>query len=288
MLLELRLSAQAQNPAGANAQKHGIAVVDISYIFKKHDRFRATMEAMKKEMTTPRPSSRPTATRFAQMEEQRNTFNAGSPEYKQLDEELARNMAEFNLKMTRLRKSFLEREAKVYYQTYLEVSDAVKYYAERHDIGIVIRFNGEPVDPNRREDVLREINKPVVFQNQIDITPDILALLNRDAAANAASRPAARRDRRFPGNRPPRSVVGRQFGPAGGCETDRSRIRPPQCPPRTPPHSGACCRCLFRAANARFANRSRWKASATSAAGTSGSNFARPRPARASRLSAAI
>ena len=89
-------------------------------------------------------------------------------------------MAEFNLKMGKLRKEFLEREAKVYYQTYLEVVDAVKYYAKRQNIGLVLRFNGEPVDPNRRDDVLREINKPVVVQDQIDITPDMLALLNRD------------------------------------------------------------------------------------------------------------
>ena len=65
----------------------------------------------------------------------------------------------------------MEREAKVYYQTYLEVVDAVNYYAKRQNIGLVLRFNGEPVDPNRREDVLREINKPVVMQDQIDITP---------------------------------------------------------------------------------------------------------------------
>ena len=77
----------------------------------------------------------------------------------------------------------MEREAKIYYQAYLEVNDAIKYYAQRHDIGLVIRFNGDKVDANRREDVLREINKTVVYQNQIDITPDILALLNRDAAA---------------------------------------------------------------------------------------------------------
>ena len=73
--------------------------------------------------------------------------------------------------MGKLRKDFMEREAKVYYQTYLEVVDAVKYYAKRHNIGLVMRFNGEPVDPNRRDDVLREINKPVVMQDQIDITP---------------------------------------------------------------------------------------------------------------------
>ena len=100
-------------------------------------------------------------------------------------------MADFNLKMGKLRKDFLEREAKVYYQTYLEVVDAVKYYAKRQNIGLVLRFNGEPVDPNRRDDVLREINKPVVVQDQIDITPDVLALLNRDQQGGAAARPAA-------------------------------------------------------------------------------------------------
>ena len=99
-------------------------------------------------------------------------------------------MAEFNLKMSKLRKEFLEREAKVYYQTYLEVSDAVKYYAKRHDIGLVMRFNGEPVDPNHRDDVLREINKPVVLQDQIDITPDMIALINRDQRGRPRRRPA--------------------------------------------------------------------------------------------------
>jgi hypothetical protein len=37
--------------------------------------------------------------------------------------------------------------------------------------------------------VLREINKPVVFQNQVDITPDILLLLNRDAKPPTTARP---------------------------------------------------------------------------------------------------
>jgi hypothetical protein len=85
--------------------------------------------------------------------------------------------------MGKLRKDFLEREAKVYYDTYADVVRVVTYYAQRQKIGLVLRFNGEPVDPNRREDVLREINKPVVVQDQIDITPDVLALLNREQQA---------------------------------------------------------------------------------------------------------
>ncbi len=187
--LSITANAQQPNPAGANATKHGVAVVDISYIFKKHDRFRNTMESMKKEMETIEGDLKADKERVDQKAEQRNQYNAGTAEFKKLDEEVARMTADFQLKMGRLRKDFLEREAKVYYATYLEVVNAVDQYAKRRDIGLVIRFNGEQVDGNKREDVLREINKPVVWQDQIDITPDVLAILNRDSVPAAAGRP---------------------------------------------------------------------------------------------------
>lgn len=180
------LNAQGPNQAGANASKYNIAVVDISYIFKNHARFKSTMESMKKEMEGIETELKADREKIAQQEQERNRFNAGSPEFKQLDEQIARKMADFNLKMGKLRKDFLEREAKVYYQTYLEVVDAVTQYAQRQQIGLVLRFNGEPVDPSRREEVLREINKPIVVQDRIDITPDIIMIVNRSAPAAAA------------------------------------------------------------------------------------------------------
>jgi Skp family chaperone for outer membrane proteins len=187
------LYAQAPHPLGVNASKYGMAVVDISAIFKRHTRFKTTMDNMKKEMEGIESELKADREKITQAEAHRNTFSPGAAEYKKADEEVARMMAEFNLKMGRLRKDFLEREAKVYYQTYLEVVDAVNYYAKRQNIGLVLRFNGEPVDPNRRDDVLREINKPVVMQDQIDITGDVLVLLNRDqqqTGGTQATRPA--------------------------------------------------------------------------------------------------
>ena len=174
---------QAPSPHSANATKHGIAVVDISYIFKKHIRFLATMESMKKEMETIEVNLKAEQAKIAQAQEKRDTYNVGTAEYKQADQEVARMMAEFNLKMTQLRKDFLEREAKVYYQTYLEVVNTVGQYAQRHGIGLVIRFNGETADGTRREEVLREINRPIVYQDRIDITPEIEAILNRQQTA---------------------------------------------------------------------------------------------------------
>ncbi len=178
-----------QSAYSANASTHGIAVVDISFIFKNHARFKAAMDAMKNDMDSIEAQLKTRRDQIAQIEEQRNKFSVGTDQYKQLDERLAKEMSDFNLDMTKKRKEFLDREAKEYYKTYLEIVDAVSTYARARNIGMVIRFNGDPVDPNRREDVLREINKPVVFQNQVDITPDIVQMINRDTMTGGGQTP---------------------------------------------------------------------------------------------------
>jgi len=208
------LNAQAPNQAGANASKYGIAVVDISYIFKKHDRFNAQREAMKKEMETIEAELKADRETIAKQEQQRNQYNPGAPEYKQLDEQIARKMADFNLKMGKLRKEFLERESKVYYQTYLEVVDAITQYAQRQNIGLVLRFNGEPVDANNRDNVLREINKPIVVQDRVDITPDIIMMVNRSGPGAANAPQASGAPQGQPGG-VPRTAQGTQFAPQG-------------------------------------------------------------------------
>ena len=147
---------------------------------------------MKSEMETAEGKLKSDRDAIAAKGRTAQQYNTGAPEYKQMDEEIARLKAEFNLTAGRIRKDFLEREAKVYYQTYLEVGNAVKYYAQQHNIGLVLRFNGDQVDPNLREDVLRAINKPVVHQNNIDITPDVLALLNRGGGRRGAAPVAGR------------------------------------------------------------------------------------------------
>ena len=137
---------------------------------------------------------------IAKMQERLEALKPGTPDYKQLDEQVAKAKAAFNVKASQQRKEFLDREARIYYDTYLEVNDAVKYYAQRHNLGLVVRFNGDPTDPNRREDVLRAINRPVVYQNAIDITPDVLQELNRSATVARVPRwrrPARRATIRF-------------------------------------------------------------------------------------------
>ena len=166
--------------AGQNATRYKVAVVDISYIFKNYQRFKAMMDQMKTDVEAAEQVLSEERRKINQdAENAAATYKPGTPEFTREEERLTEVKTKFNLRMQKQRKEFLDREAKIYYQAYLEVNDAVKYYALRNDLGLVLRFNGDPIDPNDRQDVLRAINKPVVFQNGIDITPDVLRDLDR-------------------------------------------------------------------------------------------------------------
>lgn len=76
----------------------------------------------------------------------------------------------------------MEQEGKLYYKVSLEIDDAVKLIATRNNIALVLKFNGDDVDANDRNDILRNINKPIVyFDKNMDITPFVLQELNRSA-----------------------------------------------------------------------------------------------------------
>jgi Skp family chaperone for outer membrane proteins len=175
--------AQAVGSASANVSRYGVAVVDIGYVFKNHKRFQAERDAMKRDVEAAENALREETQAIQKLQERLEQLKPGTQDFKDLDDEVAKRKADFNLRATKQRKEFLDREARIYFKTHLEVDDAVKQFAQRHNIGLVIRFNGDEPDPNRREDVLRAINRPVVYQNNIDITPDILQDLNRSNVA---------------------------------------------------------------------------------------------------------
>jgi Skp family chaperone for outer membrane proteins len=186
-LSSLASAQQQQMGPSANAPKYGYAVVDVTYIFKNYSKFNQQMEQMKTAMEGADTQLKADRDAVASKEEMRQQYNPGSPEFKTVDEEVARLKAEFQLKAGKIRRDFMEREAQVYYSTFMEVSNAVMHFAQNNNIGMVLRFNGDSIDPNNREDILRAINKPVVFQNNIDITPDVLALLNRGSGVPAGN-----------------------------------------------------------------------------------------------------
>jgi Skp family chaperone for outer membrane proteins len=178
--------APAQAPAQAGAPRPAAqgpsnltAVIDVGYIFKNHARFKDAMDKMKDEVLAAENGLKAERDRINGLMEQLKGFNVGTPEYRRLEGEVAKAQGDFNVNAQLQKKDFMEREAKVYMQVYAEIERAVAQFSREHGIAVVHRFDGEPVDASDRNRILGNITKPIVFYDpQIDITPDILRMLN--------------------------------------------------------------------------------------------------------------
>jgi Skp family chaperone for outer membrane proteins len=180
----------ASGSASASPATH-VAVIDIGYIFKNHTRFKAAMEKMKDEVMAAENALKAERDRINGLMEQLKGFNVGTPEHRKLEADVAKAQGDFNVNAQLQKKDFMDREAKVYLQVYLEIERAVSQFARDNKIAVVHRFDGEPIDEADRNRILGSITKPIVYYDpQVDITPDVLRMLNGGAvAAQPAQQP---------------------------------------------------------------------------------------------------
>ncbi len=182
--------APAQRAAAPAASHHGIAVIDITFILDNHPRLQQATDGFKRDVENMGKQFKTEQDAIVKSVEGLKRFNAGSPEYKKLEEELAQRQSDLKVKASLKEKEFAERESKIYLAAYQEITSLVRVYAERNGISLVVRFNGKPVDQNNRDAIRAELFKTVMYNDPaIDITDPILAELKRSAAAPTATRP---------------------------------------------------------------------------------------------------
>jgi Skp family chaperone for outer membrane proteins len=168
----------------------GIALVDVNYIFKNHPRFKSMMDDLKGDIDRAEQRWKTEAEKIKHDSERINDYRAGTQEYKIIEEEAARKMSDMQVRVKLEQKEFLQREAKVYFNVYTEIMQEVQYYCSVNNIGVVIRFNGDPINVEKPDDVLRGVNQQVVYYSkELDITPAILNRLGPKPKANTTPAP---------------------------------------------------------------------------------------------------
>jgi Skp family chaperone for outer membrane proteins len=179
---------QAAAPGGGPT-KHGLAVIDVTYILENYAKLKSAMEYYKSEAQKVEDALKRQRDDIAKRAEGLKALQPGSPEYKKLEEELTKAESDWKLDVASKRRDFAEKESTYYLKAYQELTETVKTYCERTGIQLVLRYNGAPIDPNNREMVQMEVFKMVLhFDKSIDITDIILGEMNRKAGVAAQPR----------------------------------------------------------------------------------------------------
>lgn len=192
ILATLLVPSIVANQAHAqNKDPHRVAVIDIGYIFENNAKIKTELSNLETEMKafdsqigTRRDSLKTEAAKL-------KGLKVGSPEYTAKENELASMDTKLRLDITRARKEFAEKQAKVYYNNYSLISDVVKRIAEFNKINMVLRYNSEEMDLDNPQSVMMGVMKPIVYYDaQIDLTKPVMQYLEQ-MNAQVAGRPAA-------------------------------------------------------------------------------------------------
>ena len=181
----------AAGPSYAQTGGTAVAVIDVPYIFKNHVRFKQQIEDIKKDIDAYKEVVTQQQTQLRTESEKLNQWKAGTKEYKDVEENIARMRVNFQLESAKRQKEFMEQEAKIYFNVYKEIEAAVADFAGRNRIGLVLRYSAEDMDPTKRESIMQGINKMVIYQNRLNITDIILDTLNRGTPQAAQGTPVA-------------------------------------------------------------------------------------------------
>ncbi len=139
-------SVQAQGQPQPRSRGN-IAVIDVSKIFKEHQRFRAQLEDMKKDVDAAESSLRRERDEIKKMaEEMQQRYKVGSPDYKRMEEQIATRSSNLQLRMNLQKRDFMEKEADIYFYVYKEIEKEVTNFARSRGIDLVLRFNDVEMD----------------------------------------------------------------------------------------------------------------------------------------------
>lgn len=156
-----------------------VAVIDIAYILKTYEPFKAQRDQSKKDRDDLRRWAATETEKIRAEMSKLQQYKTGSPEYKQTEERIAEMQLRLRLDGAKREKALIEKDTQAYYATYKQIERVVADFAFRNQIGLVLRFNREDIDPTNNDSIMRGINRLVIFQNRLDITDIVLENLPR-------------------------------------------------------------------------------------------------------------
>lgn len=168
--------------ASSSFAQQQVVVVDMGKIFREHIGFKSQITALQKEVEGFKLSIQADRTKIQSESEALAAIDKSSPNFRTKEAEIAKMAADMQLGHNKKNRDFMEKEAKVYYQTYVQILTTVQDFCRKNNVALVVRFNGEAIDPNNRTSVLAGVNNVVVYQDQKDITALIITAINGGAS----------------------------------------------------------------------------------------------------------
>lgn len=172
---------------GSAAAQTKVAIIDIGAVFKGHAQFTQALDTLRVEAEQFKTNSIQLQQQLVQKAEALKQYEQGSADFKTAESQLAQESAAMEVEQRDKMRQLMKREAQLHFDTYAQVNQLLNDYCDSQGIQLVLRFNGEPMDPANPGSIMQRVNGSIIFnQPDRDITQQIIAMLaegSRNAAA---------------------------------------------------------------------------------------------------------
>ncbi len=190
----LALSAGSGMAQQQTSEPGFVALLDVVRVFNENadhssrmERIRQQAEAVKSGLEAKMEGIRTEAQQLMKME-------SGSPERNQKEAELEQRQTALSTEARQQEFDLLTEEARVYYQTWNRMQEVLAQVATHNKISLILRFDSAAIDPENRNDVIKGVNRSVIYHDSsFDITDMVIQQMGPTVAAGAA--PAATTNR---------------------------------------------------------------------------------------------
>ncbi len=214
LAMQFQASAQTQGPASGNGQAAGspqaqpaaaaqprtIGVIDIGHILQNHPMLKGKMEGVKSQMeSADKDMQSKREAIIKKMEQLRERFNEGTPEYDQAEKQIAEEDTTFRLELVKKRKEFENAQAEILFEVHGQITQLLKYLNEKMGVQVVLQVSRQAVDPKKPETIEIAMSQNVLYFDQnIDLTNWVLEALQKQLGSAA---PAQTQSARGPAGR---------------------------------------------------------------------------------------
>lgn len=177
----------AARPSGTS-----VAVIDLQDVFDAHPRLKSQLEQLNAQVDAFQAFLRQERQKVETLAEQLKTLKPGTPDYTAREKEFASIQADLQVQVRQKSREFLEQEAAMRLEAYQDIQQHVARFCQAYGVQLVIRYNRAAIDPTKPQEVQMGLNRPIVYQNSLDITQHIIEALTAVAAAPAQPSVGAR------------------------------------------------------------------------------------------------
>ncbi len=181
----------AVGPSSPLAAQSGVCVIDVAEVFQNHPRFNQQLENLKQQAEQFKYDLQQRGSQLQARSEQLKNLEIGSPQYKQIETELAQASANMEVERRGKTREFIQAEARLHFETYVEVTRLIDSLCQQRGYQLALRFDSRATDAANPESIMQRVNEQVIFHSpQHDVTAEIIAMIEKQTPQVGSVPPA--------------------------------------------------------------------------------------------------